>query len=142
MTQYIMSRNNVGILGILAYPKTFIADLQSTKILLVHLICKIIILLLNCDSDIELFYIAPCKIIAIDLLYFYFLCQIFSLLLLLKLSLFQLSQQQQLKLSSILEVIAKKNLYFSLLPLRATTIAVAIVGRAINLKEAIQKRKL
>ena len=68
---------------------------------------------------------APCKVIA---LFFYFvlaLCFSWKLLLL-----FQLSRSQQL---SLLEAIVKRYENFSLSPLRAKTIAVTIVRRAITI---------
>ena len=139
--------------------------LQYKKILLVHTKSEIIfVALLNCDFSniaiaIYVFYCSPCSYhssnvtitkmsLLTSLLHFvYRVCTLvfsfFSLLLPVQLSLFQLSQQLQLSLLSLLKSIAKTKGILMALAFesikRSTTIAIAIFRRAVTLESAMKK---
>ena len=91
-----------------------------------------------CYSNIWLFSIAPFKVIAIHFLFLNFgICSLLFLDHSLKSSLFQL-----FSIFSLLNAIAKSFRYFSLSPLRATTIiSIVIFGRAITIQGAIKGKK-
>ena len=100
---------------------------QQTKILLVPQKCETIMLLFNysvfqyCDSNIGLFHIAPCKVVALNLL-----CFIFGIISLL---LFTISLSSYR--SSVVVALFLKQI-------RATTIAIAIVRNKIITWRAIE----
>ena len=118
---------------------------QSAKILLLPPKYEIIMVLSNhsyfqyCDSNIKLIFIPPCKVITLNPL-----CSLFGISSLLLIWWLSFNYRDSFRSFSVLKAIAKRlSLLFANAfkeRKRATTIAVAIVGRAITIWEAIEKR--